>query len=100
MSASPCSTGNTDKVIVGLNMGASELYNKTTGKYEFKLGGGSDSCERVTGDELANFYKDLVKEFSIEFIEDAFGDWRLWTGIAGYSLLLTVQCKVHSSMGA
>ncbi len=85
MGESPYSTGNKDKVIVGLNMGASEFYNKSTGKYdmEFKPDGGSDSREWITGSKLGNFYKELVDEFKIEFIEDAFGreDWKSWVSL-------------------
>jgi len=74
-------SGHTDKVILGMDVASSEFY--VDGKYDlYKKSRTASTVEpMLTGAELAQFYKDLCKEFPIKSIEDAFDqdDWDSWS---------------------
>ncbi len=65
-------SGHLDKVILGMDVASSEFY--VDGKYDLaKKSRTAGSTEpTLTGAELADFYKDLCREFPIKSIEDAF----------------------------
>ena len=74
-------SGHLDKVILGMDVASSEFY--VDGKYDLakkSRKAGSDE-PMLTGAELAQFYKDLCKDFPIKSIEDGFDqdDWEGWT---------------------
>ena len=74
-------SGHLDKVILGMDVASSEFY--VDGKYDlFKKSRKAGSDEpMLSGAELAQFYKDLCKDFPIKSIEDGFDedDWEGWT---------------------
>lgn len=65
-------SGHLDKVILGMDVASSEFY--IDGKYDLakKSRTATSNEPTLTGAELAQFYKDLCKEFPIKSIEDAF----------------------------
>lgn len=65
-------SGYGESVEIGLDCAASEFYEN--GKYNFE-------GEKSTGEELLDFYEQLIKNYPILFIEDPFGqdDWQNWT---------------------
>jgi enolase len=76
--------GYLDKVSVGLDVAASEF--KVDGKNQYDLDFKSPAGEKndallLSGDELIEFYKKLIKEYPIVTIEDPFDqdDWDNWT---------------------
>ena len=62
-------------VALGTDVGASELYNKKTKKYIFKL---DDS--RLSATDLIELYHDWVKKYPLISIEDGLAedDWQNW----------------------
>jgi len=65
--------GYTGKVKLGMDVAASELYQEKIGKYDldFKTKN-NDGKFLKTGPELAELYKEFVKEFPVISIEDPF----------------------------
>src|SRR3954466_4439098 len=63
------------EIFLALDVASSEFYNGN-GTYTFKKSTG----EKLTGDELVNFYVKLCSNFPIVSIEDgcAEGDWKHW----------------------
>jgi enolase len=72
--------GYTGKVVIGMDVAASEFHDN--GKYDlnfkFKETEGSNL---VTPDELGDIYKTFVSEFPVVSIEDGYDqdDWEAWT---------------------
>jgi len=64
------------EIFLALDVASSEFYEKASGKYVFKKGSG----QRLTGDELVDFYVKLCNNYPIVSIEDgcAEGDWKNW----------------------
>jgi enolase len=75
-------SGHRDKVILGMDVASSEFY--VDGKYDLfkksRKAGSEASQPLLTGAELGQFYKDLVRDFPIKTIEDPFDqdDWDNW----------------------
>jgi enolase len=65
-----------EDIFIAMDAAASEFYNKETKKYVFHK---SDKSER-TGDEMVDFWADLVSKYPIISIEDGCdeGDWDTW----------------------
>ncbi len=63
-------------IFIAMDAAASEFYNKETKKYVFHK---SDNSER-SGDEMVDFWADLVAKYPIISIEDGCdeGDWDSW----------------------
>lgn len=57
--------GFSKKILLGLDVAGSELYNEKNGCYKVRGG-------EITTDELAEYYRDLVKRYPLVFIEDPF----------------------------
>lgn len=70
-------SGHLDKVVLGMDVASSEFH--IDGKYDLikKSRTASSKEPMLTGLELAEFYKDLCKEFPIRSIEDAFDEVNL-----------------------
>ncbi|MBD3247970.1 phosphopyruvate hydratase [Candidatus Falkowbacteria bacterium] len=73
---------------LGTDVGSSELYNKDTGKYIFKL-----DNSNFTADTLIGLYNEWLKKFPIISIEDGlaeddWGSWRELTKELGDKMLL------------
>jgi len=76
--------GYLDKVQVGLDVASSEF--KVEGKNQYDLdfkttGADKDSSLLLSGDELIQFYKDMIAKYPIVTIEDPFDqdDWANWS---------------------
>lgn len=107
-------SGHLDKVILGMDVASSEFY--VDGKYDLakKSRTATSNEPTLTGKELAQFYKDLCKEFPIKSIEDGFDqdDWESWTAftkdvgkdiqIVGDDLTVTNPIRIEKAakMGA
>ncbi len=68
-------------VLIALDVAASELWNDTTRKYDFKKSG-----ERTrSSDEMVALWEDWVRQYPIVSIEDglAEGDWDGWKALTG-----------------
>ncbi|MCC5845977.1 MAG: phosphopyruvate hydratase [Verrucomicrobia bacterium] len=65
-----------EDIFIAMDAAASEFYNKETKKYVFHK---SDKSER-SGDEMVDFWADLVSKYPIISIEDGCdeGDWDSW----------------------
>lgn len=66
-------------VCMGIDVAASEFYDKEIGKYKFKWSTG----EEFTTDELIDYYEDLISKYPIISIEDPVdeNDWEGFTKI-------------------
>jgi enolase len=75
-------SGHLDKVILGMDVAASEFCVEEN-KYDLAKKSRTPGSNEpyLTSKELAEFYKDLCKEFPIKSIEDGFDedDWEGWT---------------------
>eukprot|EP00546_Thalassionema_frauenfeldii_P012811 CAMPEP_0178914238 /NCGR_PEP_ID=MMETSP0786-20121207/11313_1 /TAXON_ID=186022 /ORGANISM="Thalassionema frauenfeldii, Strain CCMP 1798" /LENGTH=457 /DNA_ID=CAMNT_0020587121 /DNA_START=49 /DNA_END=1422 /DNA_ORIENTATION=- len=105
--------GYLDKVTVGLDVASSEF--KVEGKNEYDLdfkttGADKDASLLLTGDELIDFYKDMIAKYPIVTIEDPFDqdDWDNWTKfcaevgekvqIVGDDLTVTNPIKIQQAV--
>jgi len=75
--------GHTGKVVIGMDVAASEFRTKE-GNYDldFKTEGeGKDKTATITPDALSEVYKGFIAEFPIVSIEDGFDqdDWSAWS---------------------
>jgi enolase len=73
-------SGHSDKVVLGIDVASSEFYDGE--KYDLikKSRKPSSTEPKLTGEEMAKFYKDLCNKFPIKTIEDPFDqdDWESW----------------------
>lgn len=53
--------GYTDKVVIGMDVAASEFFR--SGKYDLDFKSPDDPSRYITPDELANLYKSFVKDY-------------------------------------
>jgi enolase len=71
--------GYTGKVLIGMDVAASEFHDN--GKYDlnFKFKS-TEGSQLVSSDELSNIYKEFIKEFPVVSIEDGHDqdDWAGW----------------------
>ena len=65
-----------DQINIALEVAASELYNRTTNKYELK----SENLE-LNSNEMIEYYMELCSQYPIVSIEDGLdeNDWNGWT---------------------
>ncbi|XP_034507309.1 enolase-like, partial [Ailuropoda melanoleuca] len=71
--------GYTDKIIIGMDVAASEFYR--AGKYDLDFKSKDNPCRYISPDELADLYKSFVKDYPVVSIEDPFDqdDWPAWS---------------------
>jgi len=72
--------GYTDKVVIGMDVAASEFYKE--GKYDLDFKNpNSDASKWLSGEQLADLYKSFVDNYPVVSIEDAFDqdDWENWS---------------------
>lgn len=64
-----------DEICLGIDVGSSQLYNKETGKYIFKLDQASFTSNTLTG-----LYYDWLRKYPIIYLEDGIAedDWQGW----------------------
>uniref|UniRef100_A0A672H108 phosphopyruvate hydratase n=1 Tax=Salarias fasciatus TaxID=181472 RepID=A0A672H108_SALFA len=80
--------GFTDKVVVGMDVAASEFYRE--GKYDLDFKSPPDSSRHISAEELADIYQGFVNNYPVVSIEDPFDqdDWEAWS-------LLTAQVGIQ-----
>ncbi|PIO26120.1 hypothetical protein AB205_0201320 [Aquarana catesbeiana] len=71
--------GYTDKIVIGMDVAASEFYRD--GKYDLDFKSPDDPSRYISPDKLADLYKDFVKNYPVVSIEDPFDqdDWDAWS---------------------
>ena len=57
--------GFSKKILLGLDVAGSELYNEKNGRYRVRRG-------EITAEELTKYYRDLARQYPLVFIEDPF----------------------------
>jgi enolase len=70
--------GYTGKVVIGMDVAASEFYNDKDKKYDLNFKEESnDGSQKISGDQLKDVYKSFASEYPIVSIEDPFDqdDW-------------------------
>ncbi|CAK5010304.1 unnamed protein product [Meloidogyne enterolobii] len=75
-------SGHADKVIIGMDVAASEFYKSDAKKYDLDFKNpNSDQTKWLTGDQLADVYKSFIAKYNVKSIEDAFDqdDWDNWS---------------------
>ncbi|XP_041275320.1 alpha-enolase isoform X2 [Onychostruthus taczanowskii] len=75
--------GYTDKVVIGMDVAASEFYRD--GKYDLDFKSPDDPSRYISPDQLADLYKGFVKNYPVVSIEDPFDqdDWGAWKKFTG-----------------
>ncbi|KAE8592815.1 hypothetical protein XENTR_v10018884 [Xenopus tropicalis] len=70
--------GYPDKVVIGMDVAASEFYRD--GKYDLDFKSPDDPKRHISPDELAELYMSFVKNYPVVSIEDPFDqdDWEAW----------------------
>ncbi|KAJ8266205.1 hypothetical protein GJAV_G00127700 [Gymnothorax javanicus] len=71
--------GYPDKIIIGMDVAASEFFRK--GKYDLDFKSPDDPSRYISGKELGDLYKSFIKNYPVQSIEDPFDqdDWENWT---------------------
>uniref|UniRef100_A0A673Y3J7 phosphopyruvate hydratase n=1 Tax=Salmo trutta TaxID=8032 RepID=A0A673Y3J7_SALTR len=71
--------GYTDKIVIGMDVAASEFYKD--GKYDLDFKSPDDPSRYITPDQLGDLYKSFVKDYPVVSIEDPFDqdDWAAWS---------------------
>ncbi|ELW67905.1 Alpha-enolase [Tupaia chinensis] len=62
--------GYADKVIIGMDVAASEFFR--SGKYDLDFKSPDDSSRYITPDQLADMYKSFIKDYPVASTEDLF----------------------------
>uniref|UniRef100_A0A8C2Z3U1 phosphopyruvate hydratase n=1 Tax=Cyclopterus lumpus TaxID=8103 RepID=A0A8C2Z3U1_CYCLU len=70
--------GYTDKIVIGMDVAASEFYKG--GKYDLDFKSPDDPSRYISPDKLADLYRSFVKDYPVVSIEDPFDqdDWEAW----------------------
>uniref|UniRef100_A0A5F9C4A4 phosphopyruvate hydratase n=1 Tax=Oryctolagus cuniculus TaxID=9986 RepID=A0A5F9C4A4_RABIT len=71
--------GYTEKIVIGMDVAASEFYRD--GKYDLDFKSPADPSRYITGDQLGTLYQDFVRDYPVVSIEDPFDqdDWAAWS---------------------
>nr|KAF6373544.1 enolase 2 [Pipistrellus kuhlii] len=71
--------GYTEKIVIGMDVAASEFYRD--GKYDLDFKSPADPSRYITGDQLGSLYQDFVRDYPVVSIEDPFDqdDWAAWS---------------------
>ncbi|KAM5318449.1 LOW QUALITY PROTEIN: beta-enolase-like [Glossophaga mutica] len=71
--------GYPDKVVIGMDVVASEFYRN--GKYDLDFKSPNDPSQHTNGEKLGELYKSFIKNYPVVSIEDPFDqdDWATWT---------------------
>ncbi|XP_062392340.1 beta-enolase-like isoform X1 [Sardina pilchardus] len=75
--------GYTDKIIIGMDVAASEFYKN--GKYDLDFKSPDDPKRHITGEQLGDLYKSFIQKYPVQSIEDPFDqdDWENWAAFTG-----------------
>ncbi|XP_013813505.1 gamma-enolase isoform X2 [Apteryx mantelli] len=71
--------GYTDKIVIGMDVAASEFY--CDGKYDLDFKSPDDPSRYISADELGDLYQSFVRDYPVVSIEDPFDqdDWEAWS---------------------
>ncbi|KAL4616774.1 gamma-enolase [Arapaima gigas] len=71
--------GFTDKVVIGMDVAASEFYRD--GKYDLDFKSPPNPDRHITAEELSEIYQSFVNDYPVVSIEDPFDqdDWPAWS---------------------
>ncbi|KAL2084905.1 hypothetical protein ACEWY4_020423 [Coilia grayii] len=71
--------GFTDKVVIGMDVAASEFYCE--GKYDLDFKSPPNTDRHITADELSQIYQGFINNYPVVSIEDPFDqdDWPAWS---------------------
>ncbi|KAJ6807225.1 enolase [Iris pallida] len=103
--------GYTGKVVIGMDVAASEFYNEKDKTYDLNFKEeNNDGSQKISGDSLKNVYKSFVADYPIVSIEDPFDqdDWTHYAKmteeigqqvqIVGDDLLVTNPTRVSKAI--
>lgn len=103
--------GYTGKVVIGMDVAASEFYNDKDKTYDLNSKEeNNDGSQKISGDSLANVYKSFIADYDILSIEDPFDqdDWETYSKftaeigdkvqIVGDDLLVTNPTRVAKAI--
>ncbi|GJW21055.1 enolase [Tanacetum coccineum] len=83
--------GYTDKVVIGMDVAASEFYDEKDKTYDLNFKEeNNNGKEKISGEQLKDLYKSFVSEYPIVSIEDPFDqdDWEHYGK-------MTAECGEH-----
>uniref|UniRef100_A0A8C4WE72 phosphopyruvate hydratase n=1 Tax=Gopherus evgoodei TaxID=1825980 RepID=A0A8C4WE72_9SAUR len=71
--------GYTEKIVIGMDVAASEFYRD--GKYDLDFKSPDDPSRYISADELGDLYQSFVRDYPVVSIEDPFDqdDWEAWS---------------------
>uniref|UniRef100_A0A667ZEK0 Beta-enolase n=1 Tax=Myripristis murdjan TaxID=586833 RepID=A0A667ZEK0_9TELE len=71
--------GYPDKIIIGMDVAASEFFKN--GKYDLDFKSPDDPARHISGEKLGDLYKSFIKGYPVQSIEDPFDqdDWEHWS---------------------
>ncbi|XP_043538056.1 beta-enolase [Chiloscyllium plagiosum] len=71
--------GYTDKIIIGMDVAASEFCRK--GQYDLDFKSPDDPSRYISGEKLGDLYKSFINNYPVMSIEDPFDqdDWENWS---------------------
>ncbi|XP_024526021.1 enolase isoform X1 [Selaginella moellendorffii] len=103
--------GYTGKVLIGMDVAASEFYNEKDKQYDLNFKEeNNDGSEKISGDKLITLYESFIKDYPIVSIEDPFDqdDWEHYAKftakvgkdvqIVGDDLLVTNPKRVQQAI--
>ncbi|XP_041124602.1 gamma-enolase isoform X2 [Polyodon spathula] len=75
--------GFTDKVVIGMDVAASEFYRD--GSYDLDFKSPDDPSRYISPDELVDLYQSFIRDYPVVTIEDPFDqdDWEAWSKFTG-----------------
>uniref|UniRef100_A0A7N9B0Z4 Beta-enolase n=1 Tax=Mastacembelus armatus TaxID=205130 RepID=A0A7N9B0Z4_9TELE len=70
--------GYPDKIIIGMDVAASEFFRN--GKYDLDFKSPDDPSRHISGEKLGDLYRSFIKNYPVQSIEDPFDqdDWEHW----------------------
>ncbi|XP_045144734.1 alpha-enolase-like [Echinops telfairi] len=99
--------GYTDKVVIGMDVAASEFFK--SGKYDLDFKSPDDPSRYISPDQLADLYKSFIANYPVVFIEDPFDqdDWDAWAKftassgiqVVGDDLTVTNPKRIAKAVG-
>uniref|UniRef100_A0A674NDI8 phosphopyruvate hydratase n=1 Tax=Takifugu rubripes TaxID=31033 RepID=A0A674NDI8_TAKRU len=86
--------GYPDKIIIGMDVAASEFYR--SGKYDLDFKSPDDPSRHISGEKLGDLYRSFIKNYPVQSIEDPFDqdDWQNW---AAFTASTEIQVRQISN---
>uniref|UniRef100_A0A3Q3X6J1 phosphopyruvate hydratase n=1 Tax=Mola mola TaxID=94237 RepID=A0A3Q3X6J1_MOLML len=98
--------GFTDKVVIGMDVAASEFFIE--GKYDLDFKSPPNVARNISADELASIYQGFINNYPVVSIEDPFDqdDWPAWSQftssvgiqVVGDDLTVTNPCRIQQAV--